>query len=376
MDNPPVNLPERGDEYELSSTTNANANANANACEDRPANISLFHRFTTLCCSCFLNSPSSTETPQMIPDGASNFSACFQEIDECGHNTEAIAAKISDLLSKNKDLNLLTNHRNNNLIMEFIECGNHSAAMTLINTLISRKWTETLNYSALIQSNIQNDTALTLALKNFRHGCEESIGTLLATNFLAQLEIPDDNNDTPLMLAIKRGDIAIIIQILEKANYGAQLFQDFNQDGFTALMLAVTLGQMDIVNLILASPAFTLTLFQQVNPKNETALTLATHSPSIRESLLDYQRDPKNQANMPTINMLDPIARLNTNISEWSIPRHEEHVLTSDRDVPAPPSIGPSASMLGVGGSIHSTEASVTYNANNCSPASAQEEIM
>ncbi len=233
--------------------------------------------------------------------------------------------------------------------MEFIETGKHLAARLLIKSLYPRKHSKILDYSALTHCNFAKDTVLTLALKNVHDGCEETIKILLATNFLPQLVMPDGNNDTPLMLAIKRGNITIISHILEKAIYGAQLFEGINNDGFTALMLAVILGRLDIVTLIISNPAFTLTLFQQMNPQNETAFTLARHSPSIQKALQDYEDNSNKQEYMPAMNALDLIARLNTNVREWSDSSlNGEHAISSDTDASESPSIGPSVSRIGM----------------------------
>ncbi len=231
------------------------------------------------------------------------------------------------------------------------------AATLLINSLNPRTWittpmtwAETTNYSALTQKNRNSDTALTLALKNLSHNCMETLETLLTMNLLTQFEIADGNNDTPLMLAIKRDDINIIMQIIKKAEYRIQIFEGINNDGLTALMLAVTLQQLDTVNRILESPTFTLALFQQVNPENETALTLARHSPSIQKALLDYANDPGKQENMPAVSRLDLIARLNTNVNGSDSSINGEQAFSPDSDVTesSPSSIGPSISMRNI----------------------------
>lgn len=146
------------------------------------------------------------------------------------------------------------------------------------------------------------------------------------------------------MLAIKRDDINIIMQIIKKAEYRIQIFEGINNDGLTALMLAVTLKQLDSVNLILGSPAFTLALCQQINPQNETALTLAKHSPSIQKALLDYINDRDKKENMPVTSRLDLIARLNANITGSSSSQNGERALRPESEVAESCSIDSSSS--------------------------------
>ena len=213
----------------------------SNGDDNIPADTSICRRCIRQFCSCFLETHASPEPVQLqpfLPGSSNRFADYFQAISNCGANIVSILTQIDGFQKQNKKNEhwlTITNHENNNVIMALIECGNHLAAMLLIESLFDdTNCSQELSFSPLTQQNIHGDTALTLALKNHYCGWEETAASLLSINYLPQLTIPDGNQNTPLMLAINRGNMGIINEILEKALYGTQVFEGMNNNGYNA----------------------------------------------------------------------------------------------------------------------------------------------
>jgi uncharacterized protein len=138
--------------------------------------------------------------------------------------------------------------------------------------------------------NTRDERGLTGLLIAIREPSPRAIQVLLASP-QTKVEIRNDNDESPLMLAAIKGQMDLVKQLIARD-------ADINKPGWTALHYAASSGQVEIMKLLLEKYAF----IDAQSPNGTTPLMMAAMygSPQSVKLLLDEGADPlmKNQQNM------------------------------------------------------------------------------
>ena len=138
--------------------------------------------------------------------------------------------------------------------------------------------------------NTRDERGLTGLLIAIREPSPRVIQVLLASP-QTKVEIRNDNDESPLMLAAIKGQMDLVKQLIARD-------ADINKPGWTALHYAASSGQVEIMKLLLEKYAF----IDAQSPNGTTPLMMAAMygSPQSVKLLLDEGADPlmKNQQNM------------------------------------------------------------------------------
>ena len=138
--------------------------------------------------------------------------------------------------------------------------------------------------------NTRDERGLTGLLIAIREPSPRVIQVLLASP-QTKVEIRNDNDESPLMLAAIKGQMDLVKQLIARD-------ADINKPGWTALHYAASSGQVEIMKLLLEKYAF----IDAQSPNGTTPLMMAAMygSPESVKLLLDEGADPlmKNQQNM------------------------------------------------------------------------------
>lgn len=152
-------------------------------------------------------------------------------------------------------------------------------------------------FSAIIRDD--SSTIYTLVLRGFdpntlnadkQHGLYLALreGSLKAAKALIEvpqtnINLPNDKGETPLMMAVLKGQVNIAAALLAKD-------ADVNQPGWTPLHYAATAGNVQLISMLLAKHAY----IDAASPNGSTPLMMAAWygSPSAVKLLLEEGADP------------------------------------------------------------------------------------